>query len=417
MQTKRCTKCKCDLPATLEYFHSDGGNSKAGLKAQCKQCRKQEWLRKLQTGAVPTQPVPEGFDVRTVATQVDEDGAVEKQWIDAKPTREVHAGLQEAVPGGHYVKGVSTLVDESGNVVAQWIKTNTEQQAQHAALVDALKHIADAWDTRAEPSAAPELCRSDLLCVYPMGDPHIGMFAWAEEAGDNFDLKIAERNLVDAVDQLVECSPPAAEALIINLGDYFHTDNASNQTSRSHNVLDVDTRWGKMLRVGIRTMRRCIDKALAKHERVRVICEIGNHDDHSSIMLALCLEQYYENEPRVSIDTSPARFHWYRFGATLIGVTHGHTVKLAQLPGIMACDRKADWGETDHRFWYTGHVHHDSVQEFPGVTVETFRTLAPKDAWTAGAGHRAGRDMKCDVIHIRDGRVQRNIVGISQLRE
>ena len=164
-------------------------------------------------------------------------------------------------------------------------------------------------------------------------------------------------------------------------------------------------------------MRRIIDRALEKHREIHVICEIGNHDDHSAIMLALCLDQYYENNPRVFIDTSPETFHWFRFGENLIGVTHGHNTKPAQLPGIMAHDRKKDWGDTSFRYWYVGHVHHESVKEYPGVVVETFRTLASRDAWTHQSGYRSGQDMRVDVLHKKYGRVTRHIVGIEQIYE
>ncbi len=74
----------------------------------------------------------------------------------------------------------------------------------------------------------------------------------------------------------------------------------------------------------------------------------------------------------------------------------------------MACDRAEDWGQTKHRHWLCGHVHHSSVTEFPGVTVETFRTLAAADAYAAGHGYRAGRDMRAIVFHREHGEVERH---------
>lgn len=319
-------------------------------------------------------------------------------------------------PQGYEIKGTSTLVGADGTIRGQWIKTKQSEDSKLARLMDAVQALAEPFKGLAEPAARPVALDDDLLCVYPMGDPHFGMMAWAAETGEDFDLKIAENDLIAAVDHLVGLAPPARHALIIELGDFFHTDNSSNQTSRSHHALDVDSRWSKMLGIGIRAMRRNIDRALEKHELVHVIIEIGNHDDHTSIMLALCLANYYEREPRVTIDTSPAKFHWYRFGANLIASTHGDTTKANNLPGIMATDRARDWGETSHRFWYTGHVHHDSLKEYPGVIVETFRTLAARDAWHSGQGYRSGRDMKLDVIHRLDGRIVRHSVGIPALR-
>jgi hypothetical protein len=303
-------------------------------------------------------------------------------------------------------------------VRAQWVKSRQDEQDKYAALLAAFERASEKFDGLAEPTPPPAVPLSaDLLNVIPMGDPHLGMYAWAAEAGEDFDLEIAERELVAAVDRLVSLAPFAEECLLINLGDFFHADNSSNMTARSGNALDVDTRWAKVLSVGVGAMERCIERALDRHDRVRVICEIGNHDDHTAILLATCLQRTYRREPRVTIDTSPAKFHFVRFGKCLIGTTHGDSVKPDKLPGVMAVDRARDWGETEHRHWYTGHVHHESVKEYPGVVVETFRTLAPRDAWHARSGYRSGRDMRLDVWHKQYGLINRHIVGINWIQD
>jgi len=318
------------------------------------------------------------------------------------------------LPPGHVVKGASTLVGPDGEIKAQWIKTR-EDDRRYQSLLDAMAEISGSWLGMADPVPPPEATSDELLCIIPLGDPHVGLYAWAEETGADFDLATAERNLVTAVDHLVGLAPPAREGVLVNLGDFFHSDNAQNRTARSGHALDVDTRWAKVLSVGIRTMRRCIERMLARFESVRVICAIGNHDDHSSVMLATCLAQFFEREPRVAVDTSPAKFHWIRFGKNLIGVTHGDSIKMERLAGVMAHDRAADWGEAEHRYWYTGHVHSDRAIEAPGVVIESFRTLAARDAYAAGAGYRSGRDLKLDVLHRKYGRINRHVVGIQQI--
>ena len=319
-------------------------------------------------------------------------------------------------PEGFTLKGVSTYyrVKEDGTKepVGQWVKTKADEEAKLAALLEAVARIAEPFRGLIEPAAEPAVVDADLLCVYPFGDPHIGMLSWAEETGQNFDLKIAESTLVAAVDKLVEIAPPAEQALIIPLGDNVHSDNLINRTSRSHAALDVDGRWAKLLHVAIRTFRRCIDRALLKHKRVHVIVEIGNHDDQTAIVIALALELAYEKDPRVTVDTSPAKVHYYKFGKCLLGVTHGDTIKKEQLGPIMAVDRKEDWAATEHRRFYTGHIHHDTLREYPGLIVESFRTLAARDAWHAGQGYRSGQDMKCHVWHREDGLIDQHTVGI-----
>jgi hypothetical protein len=151
-----------------------------------------------------------------------------------------------------------------------------------------------------------------------------------------------------------------------------------------------------------------IEAALRKHAKVHVINEIGNHDDHTAQVLTIALAMAYEANPRVTFDESPMRFHYYRFHDVLIGVTHGDTVKPDKLGGIMATDRPEDWGATKRRYWYTGHIHTRNTFEVPGCEVESFRTLAGKDAWTANMGYRSGRDMYCIVHHKNYGEIARN---------
>ncbi len=319
-------------------------------------------------------------------------------------------------PTQAFIRGTSTLVNAEGNVVQQWVKeqAGAHDPEQFAKVVkEALMGLEPARKIATPSGAAVK----DLLCVYPMGDPHIGMYSWAEETGADFDLEIAERNLVAAVRWLVYRCPPAEQALIVNVGDFFHADNKENKTMRSGAVLDVDTRWAKVLRVGLRAMRACIDAALERHKTVRVINEIGNHDEHSSQMLTIALAMYYDQNPRVSFDQSPAKFHYHRFGKNLIGVTHGDGPKLDRLNEIMAADRAKDWGETLHRYWYTGHIHHKRVLELVGCIAESFRTLAARDAWHAGEGYRSGRDMSAIVLERETGEVERHRVDITALEK
>lgn len=158
-----------------------------------------------------------------------------------------------------------------------------------------------------------------------------------------------------------------------------------------------------------------IDSALLHHKHVRVISCVGNHDDTASLFLSIALENTYENETRVTVDSSPTPFHYVQWGKCMFGAHHGHTCKSQALPGVMAADRPKMWGDTEFRYWYTGHIHHDTVKEYAGVKVESFRTLAAKDAYATWGGYRAGQDSKCIVLHKNYGEVERHTVNISMI--
>lgn len=326
-------------------------------------------------------------------------------------------GMTHTVPEPFLVKGVSTYYNADGEVSGQWVKSTLDQSKVEQMVRDFVEVVTSEAKGISPAVAPPKSTNADLLAVYPMGDPHFGMYAWAAEAGDDFDLDIAERTTLGAIDHLLSSAPKTETAIILPLGDFFHADDQSNVTPGHKNQLDVDSRYPKVLMVGIKTLRHIILRALENHAKVIVRIEPGNHDPHAKWVLSLTLAAYFDNNPRVEVDISPAKFWFHRFGKVLIGSTHGDTVKHDGLPGIMAADRSSDWGETKHRYWYTGHVHTQAVREYPGVVCESFRTLAPKDAWTASRGYRSGRDMYCIVHHKEHGEVARHRCDIGMLRK
>lgn len=316
--------------------------------------------------------------------------------------------MTKTVPPGYVVKGVSTYYGEDGKPRGQWVKSAMDKAQQEEFLRAAAEALASEVQSLAPLTMPPAKCNDDLLAVYPMGDPHFGMYAWAKETGDDFDLKEARRLTLGAVDRLVESSPPADTALLLPLGDVFHANDQTNQTPAHKHQLDVDSRFVHVLQVGIETYRHAVLRMLEKHQNVVVRFVSGNHDPQAVWALAFTVAAYFDLEPRVTVELTPARHWFYRFGKVLIGATHGDQSKAEKLLGVMACDRAEDWGQTKHRYWYCGHVHHSSVKEFPGVTVETFRTLAAADAYAAGHGYRAGRDMRCIVLHREHGEIERH---------
>lgn len=324
--------------------------------------------------------------------------------------------MTHTVPDGYFVKGVSTLYTGNGEVAAQWVKSSADQLRQEQIIREGLAAMAETLP-RLKPVAAPKHVSRHLMACYPVGDHHLGMLSWEPETGADYDITIAETLLAGALDHLVKSVPPCGHAVIAVLGDFLHYDGFDSVTPTSRNQLDSDSRFPKMVRAAIRSLRRMIDTAVLHHLNVRVIVEIGNHDIASSVFLMEALSNIYDKEPRVTVDTSPKHFHYFRFGQCLVGTHHGHGAKMDKLPLVMATDRAEDWGATSYRYWWTGHGHHDAVKEYEGCRVESFRVLAPRDAWAANKGYRAGRDMKAIVLHKDFGEVARHIVNPSMLAE
>lgn len=355
-----------------------------------------------------THRVPDGLTLKGASLRYNASGDVDQQWIKSR-----HQGIapEDAVqlPDPKKIEKVSTYYDAQGRVGAQWVSEKHDAAHRELLWQEYAKALASELP-RAEPIPAPDNATDTLAACFPVGDHHFGMMSWDKETGANYDLDIAEKLLFKATDYLLAASPACEKAFIVFLGDYVHFDSFDAVTPTSRNLLDADGRFPKIVRVAIRSMRYMIEATLRRHKTVHVVIEIGNHDLSSSIFLMECMANIYENEPRITIDTSPSHYHYFAFGKCLIGTHHGHGAKMEKLPLIMATDRPSEWGSAEYRYWWTGHIHSRTAQDYSGCVVESFRVLGPADAWAAQKGYRSARDMKCIVLHKDHGEVARSTV-------
>lgn len=302
----------------------------------------------------------------------------------------------------------TTLYDAEGNIKLQWVREKADDTAFQEYLDGLVAGIEPA-----DPVDPRDHMDEGLCACYIVPDTHIGMLAWPCETGSEpYDLEKARSRLRTAVTTLSAASR-AGQALVVFLGDFLHFDSFDTVTPMHKNQLDSDTRYPKLAHESALLMRFVIDKALLAHGDVHVIIEEGNHDPVGAVWLREVMQMYYSREPRVEIDMSPRKFHYYRFGATLIGTHHGHLVKKPQdLPLIMANDKPMQWGSTDYRVWWTGHVHKQQRWHFAGCDVESFETVAPPDAWADSMGYRPKQSMTMIVLHKEEGEWARHTVRV-----
>jgi hypothetical protein len=292
----------------------------------------------------------------------------------------------------------------AGEPRVQWTSYDRQKADEWNSIWKAVKEATAEYRGLAAAVPAPAATLSRLLNVIPIGDPHVGMLAWAQETGHDFDSKIAQVDLSNVVSMLVDRAPPATNALIAQLGDFFHAEDDTARTPRGNNALDVDTRAGRITKLGCLLMRQVIELALAKHEHVTVINLRGNHDPYKSIALNMYLDGVYEKEPRVTILDNNNPFIFHEHGLNLLGF---HPRRRRQA-------RAASW----HHGLVAGRspvgprsaptvVHRPRSlvqrQGLPGCTWESFRTLAPGDFWAHWKGYRSEQSLDCLTFDIEHG--------------
>lgn len=316
------------------------------------------------------------------------------------------AGGKLKVPASHSIKGVSVLVDADGNVKQQWVKTQASIVPDDIAA--AVREALEDYQPKDLSLPEPVAFDTDLLTVYPIADQHLGLLAWGRESGEDYDLMIGVKTLRETFKKLIARSPSSKECVILNLGDWTHSDNSNNTTSRSNNALDVDGRYFKIIQAGVELMLDIIYMALEKHEKVIVRNLPGNHDTHAIVALTMGVFYKFHKSDRVIVDEDPSEFFYKEHGKVLIGGNHGHKVKPANLAAHMAVTEPEAWGRTKFRYYFFGHIHHVTAKELNGVIVESLPSLVAKDHYHASSGYTAMRAIKSITYHRDAGEYSRN---------
>ena len=315
--------------------------------------------------------------------------------------------VSHLVPDGYKIKGTSSLVDEFGNTKLQWVKTDTDAERQ----VELMKTVIEGMKSEITPVAPVKATRTKrddkLLNLYTVSDFHLGMLAWGDESGDDWDMKIAEDLFSRWFDAAFQKAPDAGTGVINLLGDLAHFDSLVAVTPAGGNVLDADTRYQKLVRYMIRMVRRVVDMALVKHKTVRLLIVQGNHDESGMIWLAEMFSTLYDNEPRVFVDTSPDVYKMVQHGKTTLFFHHGHKARFDAIEPVMIAKFRKAFGESVYSYAHVGHLHHQKIVESRNMVVEQHRTLAAKDAYTSRGGWMSGRSANVITYSAEYGEVAR----------
>lgn len=318
--------------------------------------------------------------------------------------------MTRPVPDGYVVKGVSTYYDEDGKARGQWVKSAVDRDRMQEIMREAVKAMTDDLP-RQDPIPAPVVTADKLANVYTLTDSHVGALAWhRENLQADWDLKIAERTLTGCFEYMVQASPAAKVGIVAQLGDFLHSDGLAAVTPTSGHLLDQDGRFPKVVQAAIRILRRVVNLALTKHEKVVVLMAEGNHDLASSVWLRAMFQALYEHEPRVEVIDSELPYYVYQHGQTMLAWHHGHLKKNDGLPILFASQFPRIWGDTTKRYAHCGHRHHVEEKEHSGITVIQHSTLAARDAYASRGGWMSERQCTAITYHADFGQVARNTV-------
>ena len=292
----------------------------------------------------------------------------------------------------HLNVGKTTVqYDGNGNVIQEWRRLFPEAQGMQD-FVDGL------CDQVKEKGKAPvrksrKTDTDDFLFEMDIFDAHVGMYADERETKDaDYDCNIAAARMVEAAEGLATRARRPAKCVLVFGGDMMHSDNRSNKTEASGHVLDVDTRYHRVVEYLIKACTNVVDIAATVAAEVEIVVLEGNHSWHSEVWLARVLDAYYSQCPNIKVKSDPSPRKHMVFGDNLLLWTHGDRIAAQKWPMIIAAEFAKEWGATKYRHLKMGHIHHKKtiapvvIDEQSGLVVEYLEALCATDAWHSGAG-------------------------------
>jgi hypothetical protein len=274
---------------------------------------------------------------------------------------------------------------EKFEAVQVWAKTKTASIKLNKRPPDWTKILAELKPGK-YPSIPRPSKKSGRMLEVAMFDAHFGKYAWAEETGDDYDIKIAiKRHKVATLDLLGKIGEDQFDLVLLPIGqDALHIDGYQGSTTAG-TPQDFDTRYELIVREAVQFYIWQIE-ALLPFGPVHAINCPGNHGHNSEVMLGMILEAWFRNTPGVSFDNSARIRKYFQFGKVGLGFTHGDGIKPHMMVQMFTAEAPKVWGDTEFREVHHGHLHTEVVKAFPGCTTRQFPTLCGTDYWHSKHG-------------------------------
>lgn len=290
-----------------------------------------------------------------------------------------------------------TTVEKEAKTIPLWQVKVRLERIHKKCYSDSLPLLFDTLKGLRHAPSKPKIA-GERLFVPCLFDTHLGKYAWALETGTDQDTNIQAAVYRNAMTDLIAMSGNDYERVMFPIGnDFFQVNNWLNQTAKGTSV-DHDGRFQKVFHVGCLEVIGAIEKCL-EIAPVDVVWIPGNHDPEPSYAMAIVMWAYFHKDKNVSVDFSPSGRKYYRYGKTLIGLTHGNEEKTQDLAALMPSERAMDFAETSTHEWLTGHTHRKrsyvskDSEEKMGVRMRTIPALSGTDSWHHGKAfvgcHRA----------------------------
>lgn len=235
-------------------------------------------------------------------------------------------------------------------------------------------------------------------------DFHWGKYA-PSYGNDPYNREIAKARLWKSTKELLErvCDRGQPDEIVVALGgDGLHIDNQTQTTTRG-TPQDCDGTPEELAWTYVEMCRDYIDM-IRQFGKVKLYVIPGNHDYYTSTLLRAAMKGWFNSASDVTVVEDLSNRQYLVYGDSLICFTHGDIGKVKDWPAIIASEKAREWGNSQQRFIFTGHLHTErELPVFGNVTVYRMPSLAGTDNWHHKSGYKSRKSLVGYIVDKEQG--------------
>jgi len=226
---------------------------------------------------------------------------------------------------------------------------------------------------------------NDLL-VINISDLHYGLLSDMYSNGNDYNLDIAEKLYYDTLNDILNrLKYRKFEKILFCIGnDFINFDNLTGGTTKG-TPQDNSDLWFTVVQRATQLIVNGIDMIL-KIAPIDVVLIPSNHDLHTTFGITQSIKHHYLNNINVYVDSSPLFRKYYKFGKTLLCLSHD--LKFKEALKIITSEAKDKWTDSKHIICILAHLHQGMIYEKQGY-LEIMRTptISGWSRWSNSKGY------------------------------
>lgn len=293
------------------------------------------------------------------------------------------------------ITGLSVSTYKEGSAKVTFKARN--QERDYSFLKDIYEDLKKLKPPKVEKKKLNVECKN--LRVISIADQHLGMLAWAEESGENYNIETAKKLYIEAIKHYVATMQPGSD-ILLELGNDFFNSNSIQSTTVKGTQQHDDTRWAKQIKIGVDVIIQAIQICREFSNKVYVSSVFGNHDTERLFSAVLAAECFFYGEDDVIFDNKPAAIKTFSWNGFMAILCHGEQKNLKGVPQVIANTEKDKWAKAKYIEVHCAHKHTEEVFDINGTLFRRMPSLSARAAYASLAGYYSNR--ACQALDYRE---------------